>query len=403
MVDTLFIQFINERISPRYSSYCLGNGFSDTWKFCKNLGDFYWATAPKHTELKQMNDFPIAEDLPISSGNIYVSCFNVVNLFLVYQWAIRYPKIKIVAGGPAVGSILYNQKQIPPNLQITDQSVEEYFRIPNLTQEWGLELPNTLKENDQVMFSYSTNNTCYNKTCIFCSHDWSYKKRIKNNLKYEFDGLFPNNKIVFFPCPSSTQNFLLNEFPNFPTTDDYYVLLFIRPDQIINNILPEVLNKRKEKNNKPKLILALGIDFLSERMLKYIRKNHTIQDAKNTLHIISKYKVDCLVTTIVGWPNLIEEDLYQVEEFLKMPEIKNAQWFLNQLQAKVNTYIYDHEKNLFKGKPHNIGPFCVGFDLELTKKQRQLNDQVRQLFRTYIPPDILVDRYNKATEQYYNY
>jgi len=86
-----------------------------------------------------------------------------------------------------------------------------------------------------------------------------------------------------------------------------------------------------------------------------------------------------------------------------MPEIKNAQWFLNQLQAKVNTYIYDHEKNLFKGKPHNIGPFCVGFDLELTKKQRQLNDQVRQLFRTYIPPDILVDRYNKATEQYYNY
>jgi len=395
------VQFVNERITPKHASFCLGNGFSDTWYFCKDKGDFYWATAPKHIEFSTMNDPPIAEDLPITSGTAYVSCFNVVNLFLTYQWAKRYPKVKFVAGGPSVRSAYYNKNDIPSNLHITDDSVEEYFGIPNLSQKWGLELPNIIKEENPIMFTYAINNTCYNRSCVFCSHDWSDKKRIKTNLQFEFKDI-SNYKFVFLNFPSVTPQFLLEELPNSPVTNNYKYLIFMRPDKIMNDLLPQVLEKRKQNSNKPDITIVIGIDFLSDRMLNNIRKNHSLKDAETTLKILTTYNIDCSVTSILGWPNLEQNDIEQAKSFLSIPEVKNVQWIVNQLQAKVNTYIHN-EKTIFKGVPHYLGPFCVGFDLDLTKEQRYLNDQVRQLFKDNIPNDMLVDRYYKCRNQHYNY
>jgi hypothetical protein len=404
-MDTLFIQFMNKRVAPKYSSYCFGNGFSDTWYFCKDKGDFYWASAPQFIESGNMSNDPVSEDLPISKGNLFVSCFNVVNLFSTYQWAIRYPNLSIVAGGPAVKSAIYDKQDIPSNLYITDHSVEEYFGVPNLSQQWGLELPNTIEE-DRIMFSYATNNTCYSRKCIFCSHDWSHRTRIKNKPLFEFKGLFPNNyKFVFINCPAATPKFLQEDFFNLPKEDDYKYLIFIRPDKEINKILQEVLEKRKNNNNMPDLTLMIGIDFLSDRMLTYIRKNHTLQDACNTLKILSNYDLDCTITTILGWPNLAKSDVDEAFNFFSIREMSSPkfQWVLNELQAKVNTYIYDKEPNLYKGRPHFLGPFNVGLDLELPKEQQELNEQIRTIFHENISSSCLVDRNKKSVNQYYNY
>jgi hypothetical protein len=403
MSDKIFVQFYNIRNAKRLQSYTFSNGFSEAWSLCKNLGDFYWVDTPQYLENGIMDQEPNVPCPPIKKGNVYVSCFNVINTYIVYKWAMEKPDIKFLVGGPSVQNLRYDKKQIPKNLKFTIQTVEEHFKIPNFSQQWGLEIPEIPKDWD-IMFSYVTENKCYNNQCVFCSH-YKTDKRTKSNPKYEFEGMFPNrNKIIFITTPSVSPKFLKQELQKMPKGNEYLYLIFVRPDQIIGNILEDVLKQWEQRDRQPNIRLMLGIDFLSNRMLTYIRKNHTVEDSIKVLKILQKYNVDTLISTIIGWPVLEQQDLINMKKYIQEEQVltsPNIQWIMNELQAKVNSDI--HNDSIYKGKPQYIGPFYIGFTPELTKEKEDLNEEARQLFKNNLIKDLYVDRKGKSIRQPYNY
>jgi hypothetical protein len=403
MPDKLFVQFSNIRNAKRHTSYTFSNGFSEAFSLCKNLGDFYWSDSPQYLESGIMDQEPNIPCPPLNKGNIYASCFNVVNTYIVYKWAIEKPNVNFLVGGPSVQNLRYDKKQIPKNLKFTTKTVEQYFKVPNFSQQWGLEIPEIPKEWE-IMFSYVTENRCYNNKCIFCSH-YKTDERTKHNPKYEFQGMFPGrNKIIFITTPSASPKFLKEELQKMPSGNEYLYLIFIRPDQIIGNILENILIEWEKRGRQPNIRLMIGIDFLSNKMLQYIRKNHTIEDAIKVLKILEKYNVDTIISTIMGWPVLTEQDLINMNKYLQEEPVlrsTNFQWLMNELQAKVNSDI--HNDPLYKGTKQYIGPFYIGFTPELTKEKEDLNEEARQLFRDNLIKDLYVDRKGKSIRQPYNY
>jgi len=403
MSDNLFIQFYNIRNAKRHTCYTFSNGFSEAWSLCKQIGDFYWSDTPQYLENGYMDEEPNVPPPPIEKGNAYVSCFNVINCFIVYKWALEKPNVNFLIGGPSVQNLRYNKKQIPKNLKFTTKSVEQYFGVPNFSHKWNLEIPD-IPEKWDIMFGYVTENKCYNNTCIFCSH-YKTDKRTKLNLTYEFKGLFPGrNKIIFITTPSASPKFLKEQLQKMPEGNEYLYLIFVRPDKIIGDMIEDVLIEWEKRNRQPNIRLMMGIDFLSNKMLSYIKSNHTVEDSIKVLKILEKYKVDSIVSTILGWPVLEQEDLKNMKNYLNNEPVlksKNLQWLMNELQAKVNCDI--HNDPLYKGEPHFIGPFYIGFTPELTKEKEILNEEARQLFKSNLQKDLYVDRNGKSIRQRYNY
>lgn len=403
MKDNLFVQFYNIRNAKRHTSYTFSNGFSEAWSLCKNIGDFYWSDSPQYLESGNMDKEPNVPCPPINNGNIYVSCFNVINSYIVYKWALEKPNVNFLVGGPSVQNLRYNKKDIPKNLNFTTKTVEQYFGVPNFSQQWGLEIPDIPKEWD-VMFSYVTENKCYNNTCIFCSH-YKTDQRRKLNPTYEFKDLFPGrNKIIFITTPSASPKFLVEQLPKMPSGNEYLYLIFIRPDQIIGNMIEDVLIEWQKRNYQPKIRLMMGIDFLSNKMLSYIKSNHTVEESIKVLKILEKYNVDAIISTILGWPVLDQQDVENMKNYLNNePVLKspNLQWIMNELQCKVNSDI--HNDPLYKGHHHYIGPFYIGFQPQLTKEKELINEEARQLFKQHLQSDLYVDRKGKSIRQKYNY
>ncbi len=97
MPDTVFIQFYGK---TRSGWFDLCNGFFDTWQLCRRHGDFLWLHHLQDTDKWYTPDVYTGNRLIFSRGTAYVSASYINHLFQAYTWALEYPDIQFIVGGP---------------------------------------------------------------------------------------------------------------------------------------------------------------------------------------------------------------------------------------------------------------------------------------------------------------
>jgi len=363
MSDVLFIQFYLD--FGKTISFC--NGFSDTYDLCKSKGDFLWVRQETMGEL----------ELPIKKGTIYVSAYFSEHLYQVYKWSIKYPNIKFVVGGPAILSRYKIDKgYFLNNVEVSIKSVEEYFGVSNFSYDWKFDIPNKIINPYKILWiSYTLDTSCYWSKCIFCNYYFDeIRKRkyeetknfigIKNFIK-EFDH---KEKMIRLNTPGITPYYIKNFLNKLPSKDVKYDLL-MRCSKAENKDLKNVFDNWI--GDKPKFKWRLGIEYPVERMLTYMKKGFTPTDILTTLNILYENNIEISVNFMIGWPNLTEKDVFELEKFLdKMPPIQQVS--LHRVFCKYQTKLHDVYINKIERKSY-VGPFYKGYFPILKEKQFYLN------------------------------
>lgn len=359
-MDTLFIQFYNYTGEP-HNYYSLQNGFSETYDFCKNKGDFLWLDSSKDIIL------------PISSGTVYASVTVVSNLYQIFLLAKEYPNINFIVGGPAVNFPYKIKETLPKNFLMTTKSVEEWFGIENFSGKWKLEIEDHIPKNSLIAFSYFLDNSCYWDKCIFCTYSKRNTNRYRKNLSFEFTDIkYTGNKIVRITTPTIKPKYIKTIFPILP--EDFKYRIFLRTCKAELESLRSV-----GKHNLKNIMFTIGLEFPTSRMWNSMKKGYSQDTAIEILEFLEGRVV---VNFIVGWNNLKKEDLIELEKFMKrMPKKgKKTYYGINNLFAMVGTEIHDSYEKL---KDHFVGPFYMGFYPKLSKEQTYLNSEAKKIILNY--------------------
>jgi hypothetical protein len=379
--DTLFIQFFNKTKSGYYD---LCNGFSDTWEICKARGDFLWVEHESDNDKWYDEDIYLDRALPISKGKVYISASYINHLFQAYTWATQYADIDFVVGGPVAAerftgkkgwnSVHFKvEKELPSNLKITGQSIENLFNVPDFSGSWKLEVPDTVPENSRIYFSYTLENQCYWKKCIFCTiaqHSKQHFRR-RTNFDFEFKNLdFKGRKIVRLNTGSITPGHIKAILPNLPNGDDIEYRFFMRAAKAETNALKQVI----EKIGRGHLdcTLGFGIEFPSDHMWEYLDKGTSMTEVIETLEFCTWAGFKVNANVILGWNNLIKDDLKDLEKFMdRFSERTVTTLQLRWLFAHPYTKIYE----TYDGVQNTIrlGPFNCGFNVSVNDRQKELN------------------------------
>jgi hypothetical protein len=365
--------------------YDLCNGFSDTYDFCKNIGDMIWIDQPvtKNKSYSQDHangspEYPI--EFPISKGIAYVSalCFN--HLYRCYLWAKRYPNVKFIVGGPAVSSkVLKISEDIPKNLILVTKTVEEYFGINNFSYPWKLSVPKEIPKDFPVSFSYTIEDGCYWGKCNFChlsKNNYSYCRRRKT-FDFEFEDVdHQGEKVVRLTTEAFSPKMIKNIIPKLPQRKDILYRTFMRP-----SILELTALKNLEYDIQQRIIFSFGIEYPTTRMWNYINKGCNKKDIINIFKYLIDKGLKISIGAIIGWNNLIKEDLHELEEFMRsMPDSSNILLTIRVLLAMVDTEIYETYE---KKEDIKRGPFCWGFHPELSEEQKNLNMKSKEIMLHY--------------------
>lgn len=397
MSNTLFVQFYSR---SKTAYFDLTNGFSDTYDICRQQGDFIWIDHEGDSSKWDQESIYTSRMLPIKRGTVYVSAAYINHLYQSYMWAKAYPQIQFIVGGPVAASRnchpnewspLYFQVRkdvrFPKNLKITDQSVEDLFNVANFSGQWRLTVPtaktnqNGINPESPIYFSYTLDNGCYWGKCIYCNIKEapveSYRARKITDFPYA-DLDHPGKKIVRLNTGSITPKKVANILPKLPRRDDLYYRTFMRSAPAENRALKDALTTIGEKF--PSLTLGLGIEFPSDRMLAYMGKGITQEDILETLRICRAYQVKVNGNVILGWDNLIEKDLLDLERFFEhMPDQSITTAQLRWLYAHPQTEIHDR----YTGIPNHLGPFYLGFKTEISPEKMVLNKKAVEIIKKY--------------------
>lgn len=389
MSNVLFVQFYGKwKVYDDYHCIGVSNGFSDTYDLCNNKGDFLWVNHECDSQLYSQDE--IIErckqsELPISKGTIYISSTTTTHQYQSYLWAKKYPNIKFIVGGPAIvtKTSIYDKDKIPKNLIFTENSVEQIFNVPDFSYEWKLKFPKELIEKDQPLYPcYTITNHCYWGKCIFCKY--SVKNiRKRKNFDFQFKDNLDKIRSIFLYAPTMPLKTLKHIIPKLPKNKLKYSM-FLRTGKKENEILREILNLCKNGEGPPveNIRFQLGVEFPGNRMLKYMNKGTTTTNILETLNIIKEYKTRYHISFILGWPNLTNKDVDEVEQFVNKaprfpynddPFVYARIWMLL-LRPRTPVYnMFEKNKDIF------VGPFYVGNGVRLTKEQVIMNNKVRNL------------------------
>jgi len=401
MNNIIFIQFYSkiENINPNYknmSMFELCNGFSDSHDLCKNHGDFYWVNHSKQLQsygVNKQNDFFV--ELPFKKGIVYVSAYYLSQLYQVYNWALEYPNIKFIVGGPSTNpkTCIINHK-IPSNMFIKYMTVEQYFNVPDFSCPWNLTIPD--ESNDMLLtYSYTLRSSCYWGKCIFCNQ--SQGNRQRTNIKFEFlDINYSGKQRVNLYTPAMTSSQLKDILYNLTYDKNIRYDIYLRGNKSERETLKEIFQNKKDKF--PQCKFTLGVEYPSDRMLKYINKNVTVEGILKTIKIISDYNnnenIQIQLPFILGWDNLESSDIKELEYFLnQLPYDKiKLSFSVNLLTAKPNTYVFDNYK---KKKDLHIGPFYYGYIPYISSDQI---NKTKQSFNLLNSKKVTVFDYNKIKD-----
>ena len=389
MDDTLFIQFFG-RTSSGWFDLC--NGFSDTWDLCASQGDLYWVE--QLADPAQWYDESAYGEvcLPITKGKVFVSASYVNHLYQAYTWALAYPDITFVVGGPVASERSCDRPgwhsvhfkvtgDLPPNLTLTGQSVESWFGRPEFSGTWKLEIPDVVPPKSRVYFSYTLENLCYWKKCPFCSIAQHSPAHARHRKKFglEFKDLTYNgHKIVRLNTGSITPAQIRELLPRLPQGEDIEYRYFMRANRAETRALQEVVATLD--GQIPASTLGFGIEFPSDRMWKYLNKGTRMDEVMETIDFCreSGFKVNANV--ILGWNNLVPQDLKDLEFFMEnLSENAVTTLQLRWLFAHPYTRIYEE----YQGKENSItlGPFNCGFNVRVDDRQRELNRAAAEIIR----------------------
>jgi radical SAM family protein len=387
MTDTLFIQFYSKTKSGWFD---LCNGFSDTYDLCSSKGDFFWMQHEADNDKWHEEETYHNRPLPIEKGRVYVSASYINQLYQAYTWANQYPDIEFIVGGPVASercggpdgwnSVHFKvEKDLPSNLFITGQSVEDIFEVPNFSGKWKLDISKEIPQDSRIYFSYTLENLCYWKKCPFCSiaqHSMDHFRK-RDNIGLEFKHLeYQGHKIVRLNTGSITPEYIKAILPRLPKSDDMEYRFFMRAAKAETKALKQVIDQLN--GNTPDCTLGFGIEFPSNRMWKYLNKGTKMDEVFETLELCRKSGFKVNANVILGWNNLIEQDLRDLEYFMdNLSENAVTTLQLRWLFAHPYTKIhedYDGVENSLK-----LGPFNYGFNVRVDERQKALNMEAAKI------------------------
>ncbi len=322
--------------------------------------------------------------MPIQKGTVYVSASYVNHLYQTYIWATQYPEIDFIVGGPVAAERCTGEKgwqsvhfkvegPLPTNLTLTGRSMESLFDVPEFSGTWKLDIPEVVPRDSKVYFSYTIENLCYWRKCPFCSiaqHSMEHARRRKQiNLEFkEMD--FPGHKIIRLNTGSITPEHIKQILPNLPKGENIEYRYFMRAAKAETKALKQVMAQLD--GNIPASTLGFGIEFPSDRMWKYLNKGTHMDEVLETLEFCTKNGFKVNANMILGWNNLIEQDLKDLEAFMdNLSEQTVTTLQLRWLFAHPYTKIYD----TYDGVQNTIrlGPFNCGFNVMVDDRQKELN------------------------------
>ncbi|MDD9300913.1 MAG: hypothetical protein HUK40_00655 [Desulfobacter sp.] len=373
MNDTLFIQFYGKTNSGWFD---LCNGFSDVWDLCKSKGDFLWMEHLQDPDLWYDAEAYGDVCLPIRKGKAYISASYINHLYQAYIWALQYPEIEFIVGGPVASERCAVENQwhsvhfkvegdLPSNLTLTGQSMESLFGVPEFSGTWKFEIPSTVPQGSRVYFSYTLENLCYWKKCPFCSiaqHTMDHARKRKE-FGLEFKDLeFKGHKIVRLNTGSMTPEHIRKILPALPRGDDIEYRYFMRAAKAETQALKDVVAQLNGKI--PASTLGFGIEYPSDRMWKYLNKGTHMDEVIATLDFCRENGFKVNANVILGWNNLEDQDLKDLTRFMdSLAENAVTTMQLRWLFAHPYTKIYD----AYEGKDESIrlGPFNCGFNVRV--------------------------------------
>ena len=399
MSDTLFIQFYGRTGSGWYD---LCNGFSDTHDLCLSKGEFLWMPHEQEPDNWYSQEMYDPYSLPIRKGTVYVSASYFNHLYQAYTWALAHPDVSFVVGGPvaaercgttrdwtsgAWNSVHFKvEEALPFNLKLTGISVERLFNVPDFSGRWRLSLPPDIDDQSRIYFSYTLENMCYWKKCPFCSiaqHDMDhYRKR--RNLALEFTDIdFPGHKIVRLNTGSITPAHILDILPRLPVDDDIEYRFFMRAARAETQALEKAVEqmRRNGEERLPECTLGFGIEFPSDRMWRYLNKGTRMDEVLETLEFCTRTGFKVNANVILGWNNLIDQDLRDLEGFMDRLTSESVTTLqLRWLFAHPYTEIYE----TYSGVDNSIrmGPFNCGFNVALDEAQKAVNREAARIIKT---------------------
>lgn len=317
-MDTYFLQFYYKRpLVDNY--YFLQNGFSDTWDFCKNKGDFLWL---ERAYCSESLDEGIVSQFPVDSGTVYVSSTYKGEMFFIQRLARNFPKINFIVGGFS-GSYLFEHEKYykSNNFKVICGSVEEYFNIPNFSYEWKLEIPKELETNI-IDYNYTMDLDCYWRRCTFCNVCNINYKRIRpiKIAKTHFEKISGSKKeFVRMGCLCLTPKIIRTWLPKITFENDMYCDLYIRSDRQTIKLLKEYLPAVLKANKNTTFFFHIGVEYPSNKLLKIMNKGITEERIIETILYLNKYdNVRLAPSFIIGWPELDEQDLEKLEKILNI-------------------------------------------------------------------------------------
>lgn len=364
MKNVLFIQFYIKEIDIIRGIKNLGllNGFSDTYNFCKNIGDFVWVDQDNATNYI----------IPFSKGTVFISAFFIKNLVSATKWAKENPDIKFVVGGPVV--LLRNDVSTLPNLFLERKSVEEYFNIPDFSNNWELDISyikHITNKFDKIQFSYTIDSKCYWNKCTFCNYSIENNRKRKTIDfsfidKISFDGI----KHIRFNTPGLTKNYIEKIMNKIIPREDVIYNSLIRCDKPVYETLEYFLDKYK--NTKAKFQFETGAEYPSNRILEHMQKGINVYDIRQTLSLLKRYEnITNKVFFMTGWPYIIENDLFELLDFCE--KVKTLDFIqLHRVFCFPDTAMHEMYKDRLYEKIYE-GGYYRGYVIKLTEKELELS------------------------------
>lgn len=381
-MDKIFVQVNSKPFGMATNDWTIYNGFSQTWDLCKAIGDFVWI---EHDYGRQFgkdlfeDDTLWHVDLPIDKGIAYVSASLSVQAYQAYIWALKYPNLKIVMGGPALQGIGV-AGSLPPNLTLYEGSVESYFGAKDWSFEWKLEHHHADTGQDLAV-CYTMDNWCHHGKCIYCN--WRpLEPRVRTKPQWEFkDFNRDGHTAVHFVSPTlkPKQLCMLDQLPY---ADNRHYMMFQRADTPTIKALEKTLPKIADPS---KLIFKFGFEFPTERMLNFMQKGDTVEEHLETFNLVSSYGCRIVGLFITHWPVLIEKDVDDLMWFADQVRHYDNLWIkVNQLHRIPRQYF--SQLDYYPTQDHyHAGPFYLWSLYTMTDEQRKLNERALEILKGIAP------------------
>jgi len=391
----LFVEGYNNSLDK--DTIYLSNGFSTVYNLCENLiqipvnankkyvMDKWDPTIPKNILVESIKRY--------NTDKVYVSCIFEMEPVYVYLASLELPDVDFIVGGPAaylfhafVNPLLLPQRK---NFKIVIDNLRSIFKNYD-EREWGLKIPNNISNSD-ILFSVSFNKPCFWGKCIFCSspiflgdtvYTYSNIPNIDNKLTayYTSPDMLPEDIKLLLP--------IINEKSNI------YHTFYWRAS---GNKITELKSFFHEIKTPQRLCFRIGGEFLSDRMLMYMKKGITLEEYLKTLKYLLDSGCNVYLSIILGWDNLIDDDIRSFDKFIdKIKDYNNIEFSLRWLTLTNSSFKkFDKDKNYMETNTEvrqfensmnipRVWKDMIYYMLLLNKEQFLLNYEMYNIINTKI-------------------